>query len=253
MNRPDWTRLEAALVGSAAALVEQTAGTEQSWETTLARLTGAAADTVPGATYVGMTVRGPDGGLVSRAPSHTEVVRLDHAQSELDEGPCVDALAATGCTVVEVVDFATETRWPRFAAVAVRAGVRSALSHAVTPRGAAPGAVTLYGREPGAFADPVTHTIAGAFAMQAALAVYGAERIANLTRAVDSRDVIGRAKGILMERFGLDDQQAFDLLVHSSQDTNLKLVDVARWLSDDVATRHRPAAAAEPRRAPEPR
>jgi AmiR/NasT family two-component response regulator len=55
-----------------------------------------------------------------------------------------------------------------------------------------------------------------------------------LRRALDSRDVIGQAKGILMHRRGISAEQAFDLLRRSSQDLNVKLAELARLL----ATRH---------------
>ena len=78
---------------------------------------------------------------------------------------------------------------------------------------------------------------AGLFATQASLLLYGADSTAEITRALANRDVIGQAKGILMERFGLSDQAAFEMLVTSSQRTNLKLVEVARWLTTERAAR----------------
>jgi hypothetical protein len=67
--------------------------------------------------------------------------------------------------------------------------------------------------------------------------LHGSEQAVHLGRAVDSRDVIGQAKGILMERFSVDETEAFQMLVESSQSTNLKLVDVARWLVGEVKRR----------------
>jgi AmiR/NasT family two-component response regulator len=61
--------------------------------------------------------------------------------------------------------------------------------------------------------------------------LYGADQVAHLQRAVDSRDLIGQAKGILMERFKADDEAAFRMLVRSSQETNMKLTAVAEWLT----------------------
>nr|WP_281400906.1 ANTAR domain-containing protein [Amycolatopsis umgeniensis] len=48
--------------------------------------------------------------------------------------------------------------------------------------------------------------------------------------AVENRGVIGMAKGILMQRHDIDDLQASQLLVESSQTTNLKLQLVAEWV-----------------------
>jgi GAF domain-containing protein len=218
------SRLEAALVATATELtrrgtIDPAVGGGEG-PAALARLTAAAVAQVPGAAYAGLTLREPGGGLASHAPSDPAIVELDRAQVRLGEGPCVDALQAGESSVVVVDDFAVEHRWPRFAALAQQGGIASLLSFAMAPHDAPPGAVNLYGLVPAAF-DATARAIAGAFAAQAAVAVYGARRVEQLNRALASRDVIGRAKGILMERFTLDEAQAFDLLVHSSQDTNL--------------------------------
>jgi len=68
--------------------------------------------------------------------------------------------------------------------------------------------------------------------------LYGADTAVHLQKAIDSRDLIGQAKGILMERFSLDDEAAFQMLVKSSQDTNMKLTEVARWLTSEVGKRY---------------
>ena len=240
MQPEQFSRLESALAASAEDLIAGRGGEGDaaSWEQALARLTTSAVASVPGASYAGMTMRGSDGGLVSQAPSHPEIVELDRAQARLGQGPCVDALiAGEQVQVIEVADFAAEARWPEFTPAAVEAGIGSLLSYALAPQDAAPGAMNFYATTPHSFDDRSARAIAGVFAMQAAVAVYGASRIRHLSAALDSRDVIGQAKGILMERFGLGDGQAFDLLVRSSQDTNLKLVEVARWLTGDLAAR----------------
>ncbi|CAA9280258.1 MAG: hypothetical protein AVDCRST_MAG54-3548 [uncultured Actinomycetospora sp.] len=71
-----------------------------------------------------------------------------------------------------------------------------------------------------------------------ALLLHGADTAHHLQKAVDSRDLIGQAKGILMERFSLDDEAAFRMLVKSSQDTDIELTDVARWLTGETGNRH---------------
>jgi AmiR/NasT family two-component response regulator len=76
--------------------------------------------------------------------------------------------------------------------------------------------------------------VAGLFGTQAGLLIYGSNQAVHLQYALESRDLIGQAKGILMERFKVDDSAAFEMLVRSSQDTNIKLVDVARWLTTDI-------------------
>jgi hypothetical protein len=101
-------------------------------------------------------------------------------------------------------------------------------------------ALNLYAAAPNAFGEHC-RTLAGLFGIQAALLLYGASEAAHLQRAVDSRDLIGRAKGILMERFKTDDEGAFQMLVKTSQDTNLKLTKVAEWLDTETSQRHTPA------------
>jgi hypothetical protein len=79
--------------------------------------------------------------------------------------------------------------------------------------------------------DESARTTAGLFGLQAALLLYGANHARHLSQALESRDLIGQAKGILMERFRVNSEQAFRMLVSSSQDTDIKLVEVARWLT----------------------
>ncbi len=122
-------------------------------------------------------------------------------------------------------------RWPRFAPQAVAYGYRPLLSTELSLRGTRRVGMTLYSRHPNVF-DDTARTLAGLSAVQAALVVSSADRAAHLRRAIDSRDLIGQAKGILMERFTITADAAFTMLVRASQDTNVKLVDVARLLTE---------------------
>ena len=201
----------------------------------LEQLTRAALDDVPGVDYVGLTMRKGRDGLETYAPTSMEITELDRLQVTLNEGPCLDAIAVGTSALIDVVDFAGEAeRWPRFAPAAVEYGARSLLSFAMAPDGAVPGAINFYSRSRDGF-DTVARVIAGAFAMQAAVTVYGARQVTNLQEALVTRDVIGQAKGILMQRHRIDAEQAFAMLVQASQNANMKLVNVARWLTDDVA------------------
>lgn len=230
------SQLQDALSRTASDLTSEGASSPggDSYEERLAGLTHAAVENVPGADHVGLTMREPDGSLVAHAASDATVGVLDRLQSDLGEGPCREAVVEGATAVIHVRDFSTESRWPRFSAEAIEQGVFSLVSFAMAPRGATPGAVNFYSGTRDGF-DTIAVATAGAFAMQAAVAVYGARRIANLEYALQSRDVIGQAKGILMERYGVDGADAFTRLVAASKDTNIKLVDVARWLVGDVA------------------
>ena len=140
--------------------------------------------------------------------------------------------------VVLVHDLAADDaqRWPRFAPRAVDAGFRSILSIQLSLEEDTRAALNLYSAGPHVF-DVESRQTAGLFGVQAAVLLYGNAQAQHLKRAVDSRDLIGRAKGVLMERFTTDADGAFQMLVRSSQDTNMRLVEVARWLTGQVNER----------------
>ena len=93
------------------------------------------------------------------------------------------------------------------------------------------GALNLYSRQPNSFDDDSEH-IGLLFASHAAIAFADAEKVRHLVLAVSRRDLIGQAKGILMERFRISADQAFSLLIRVSQDNNRKLFDVAEELTE---------------------
>jgi hypothetical protein len=88
------------------------------------------------------------------------------------------------------------------------------------------GALNLYSRRAGAF-DAESENDGLLFASHAAIAMVGAQREDSLAKALANRDIIGQAKGILMERHKVSAEVAFALLARASQHTNRKLLDVA--------------------------
>lgn len=168
------------------------------------------------------------------------VAELDRAQAEHGEGPCLEVLA--GLNTLYAADLALEDRWPGFAPSAVAAGVRSVLVYRLSSGDDTLGALQLYARLPGAFSarDRAQGLIFAAHAAMA-LAVAQAQEVergkmANLEAAMVSREIIGQAQGILMERERITAEQAFELLRRASQHLNLKLRDVAQELVDTGAT-----------------
>jgi hypothetical protein len=217
-------------------------------EQTLGQIVSAAVDTISpvDAGSISMTEHGR---IDTRHPTSDHIRTLDETQSELREGPCITAIEdppESGIIVAQDFAGGDAEQWPHFAPQAVEAGYRGLMSISLSVDGRVRAALNLYSAAPDAF-DEHCRTLAGLFGIQAALLLYGASETAHLQRAVDSRDLIGRAKGILMERFKTDDQGAFQMLVSSSQDTNLKLTAVAHWLNDTVD-----AGASRGRRAPAP-
>jgi GAF domain-containing protein len=157
---------------------------------------------------------------------------LDALQERLGQGPCLDAVWEH--QVVRVDDVGVDDRWPEFARQASELGVGSMMCFQLYVEGDQLGGLNLYAGRPGAF-DDESQDIGQMFAAHAAVAVAGAEHEENLRNAVSSRDVIGQAKGILMERHKLTADQAFGVLARVSQELNRKLADVAREVSDTGA------------------
>lgn len=164
------------------------------------------------------------------------IAALETVESETGQGPCRDALG--GLAWVYVPDLLDDQRWPQFSPEAARLGMRSALAYRLSVHGETVGALQLYAHLPGAF--NATERAQGLiFATYAALALVLARerqaeetRIENLESALSSRDVIGQAQGILMERERITADQAFQLLRRSSQHLNRKLRAVAQDIVD---------------------
>jgi GAF domain-containing protein len=165
----------------------------------------------------------------------SEALEIDDVQYRSGSGPCVDA--ARTFTVQHLDDTAEAVEWPQLRDVAERAGIRSVISVPFAEEGIPWGALNLYADAPRAFgaqdvaaAELIAAHLTTAIANELRLA--RAEELArNLQAGLVTRDVIGRAKGILMQERKISDDQAFDLLRTASQAHNVKLRDVA----DEVA------------------
>lgn len=133
-----------------------------------------------------------------------------------------------------------DKRWPGFAQAAYDLGACSMLSIQLFVEGDKLGALNLYGQDVNVF-DDESEQIALLVAAHAAIAFSDAKEIAQLTQALDTRDLIGQAKGILMERFKITPQQAFLVLTKASSESNMKLRDVAEHLanSGEILTRRK--------------
>jgi GAF domain-containing protein len=156
------------------------------------------------------------------------VERIDEQQYELQQGPCLEALRHH--VTVRSDDFEHEGRWPGFAEAAMRFGVQSMLSVQLFVEGSNLGVLNMYAMKPNAFTDH-DESVAILLAAHAAIAMKGSTVEANLRTALESRDTIGQAKGILMERFKVGQAEAFALLVVASQHTHRKSRDVADTLT----------------------
>jgi hypothetical protein len=178
--------------------------------------------------------------VVSAAVTDPIAAELDDVQFGAGLGPGPEAMRSE--YPVGVADLAGSSQWPLLAAVAAECGVGSALCHGLyvhhQARWSALGALNLYGAAPDAFRDEdhgFVAVLAAYVAVAAGLAQRGADverREAALHRAMSTRDVIGQAKGILMERQHLSAGAAFDVLRKASQRQNRKLSDIAEYLAE---------------------
>jgi GAF domain-containing protein len=168
---------------------------------------------------------------IETAASTSDRVAQSHVlQREFDEGPCLDALDSGGSFVCNDVE--SDVRWRQWGPAVAKLGIRSAMSVLLETRERRYGSLNLYADRPGAFDanDMATATI---FARHASVALANAHQEQGLLTAIDARKVIGQAQGILMERFDIESDRAFEVLRRYSQNHNQKLHAVATWVVDN--------------------
>ena len=161
------------------------------------------------------------------AATHPVVADLDRIQIESGEGPDLEVVADRHGVLIH--DVRTDPRWPSWSRAVEQAGVRSMLGTRLYTTRTTIGSLNFYDPEPDRF-GPEDVDVAHMLARHAAVALDTARDTENLWKAIDARNLIGQAQGILMERFGLDADQAFAVLRRYSQDNNLKLHAVAQRL-----------------------
>jgi hypothetical protein len=202
---------------------------------TLAALTQAACHTIDGAEYASITLVHDDGRVETVGPTDEVVAKADQIQSELREGPCFDAATEDESFVSE--DLANDSRWPRYGPRAADLGLRAQMGvalHAPLPGRAA---LNVYATRKWSFEGG--YDSAEIFASHASLLLGFGSTVDHYTTALESRRVIGMAIGIVMERYGIDDDRAFAFLVRVSQDSNVKLRDVATDLVSELSAKAR--------------
>lgn len=208
---------------------------------TLRSIVKGATDIVPGARWGGISMI--EGRSVNaQVPTDPIVAKLDDLQTELGDGPCLTALRQHRTVLIE--DMAAETRWPQFTRKATELGVRSVLSFQLFVESENLGALNLYGDEASAFSEDSIE-IGTIVAQHAAVAMFGSSAEGQFRAALSTRDIIGQAKGMLMERFGIDAVSAFKLLTGLSQETNTPLRDIAQQVVDHPGPRSQEPLLAE--------
>ena len=201
---------------------------EANLQATLDAIARTAVDTIGPAKYAGVNLY-EDGRFEPQAVVGQPPLALDVVQQKTRTGPCIDS--SRDQITIRVDDMTTEDRWPKYVAHALPLGVVSMLCVPLYVHDRQFGSVSLYATDRSGF-GLADEYVARLFATQAALALAEAHRADQMRQALVNRDVIGQAKGILMERHRITPDQAFALLSERSQRVNRKLVDVARRLAE---------------------
>ncbi len=214
---------------------------ERSLDDLLQRVVVLASHTVPSAHSVSITVADPSGFRTSNA-SQDEALVVDLAQYAGDDGPCLRSCRSA--SQVQVAVGAESERWPEFHAKATELGVTAVLSTPlVRSSGDAIGALNVYAHDTGGFPDEAAGmaSLIGEHAMillGKVLELRGATQLnEQLREALASREIIGEAKGIIMERQNCTRDEAFNILRRASQRENRKLRDLAEELVTRVEAR----------------
>jgi GAF domain-containing protein len=164
---------------------------------------------------------------VENGGSSSESARLgDELQNELGEGPCLDAV--WDFEQVVTGDLSHDGRWPTWGPrMAEEHGIKSMLSTQLFTTEERLGALNIYSTEADAF-DEEDQELGRLLAAHVAVAVSAAQEIQGLKYAVDRRTTIGKALGIIMVSYDMDDDRAFEVLQRLSSTENRKLYDVAQ-------------------------
>ena len=174
---------------------------------------------VNGADGVSISLR-RNGTLMTVAATDETIRAMDADQYETGEGPCVDAAEKGHWFHVESLD--SETRWPSFTPRARQLGIKAILSSPLKSVDQPVGALNIYSLTAETFEDK-DQEVAAAVAAQASMilsaartGVGDAERALRFQEALRSREAIAIAIGVVMERYGLDEDAAFDALLRLS-------------------------------------
>ena len=196
----------------------------------LQTLVVSAAQYVPGAQHTSITMTDGRRGLDSPASTSLHSRILDELQKRYRQGPCVES--AWEHRTMRVPDLASDRRWPALRrAVLAESPIRSILAFELFTNDQTMGALNLYAEYANAFSSE-SEEVGLVFATHGALAWHAARRDDQFRSALASRDVIGQAKGMLMERFSIDAVAAFNLLMQLSQESNIRVSEISRHIVD---------------------
>jgi hypothetical protein len=182
---------------------------------------------VPGCDHASLMIRRA-GACSTAAVSDPVAHRIDKLELALGSGPCLDAIEKQSAQMES--DLTVGSRWPALAArVVAETPVRGAVSVRLPVDRGKVGALNLFSDTPDALDNTSVERaiVLAAFATVATNAVAHGEDAAGLRTGLASNRAIGKAIGMLMVLNDVSDDDAFEILRRTSQDTNVKVSDVA--------------------------
>lgn len=187
-----------------------------------------AAESVPGAQYAGISVTTRQRLCETAAATHRYPAVLDKIQDRHEQGPCLSAAARQGR--VRIDDLGADQRWPLYREEALKqTPIRSIMSFGMFGDSQTTAALNFYAEPANAF-DDGSVDLGLLFATQTALVWNMLRRDQQFRTALFSRDLIGQAKGMLMERLHIDAAAAFGLLTRFSQNSNTPVAQLAQQI-----------------------
>jgi transcriptional regulator with GAF, ATPase, and Fis domain len=216
----------------------------ESVEQFLHEMSRLAASLVRGGLSCGMTVHSA-GRPMTVACSDPVAAQVDEVQYKLDDGPCLHAMrdghtVRIEDTTTRTIDTGVEARWPEFEERAASHGIRSCLALPLIADGRSIGAINLYARTASAFgaaearrAENFAENASGALTLALRLSSH-VLLIEQLRSSLSSRTVIDQALGIIMARERCGQSRAFALLRAASQNSNVKLREIASAIVTSV-------------------
>ncbi len=212
-----------------AQVAESVASLDRQWTETragLRNLIDSGTRHVTGSEYAGITLVEAGKAITSVVATHRYPMVLDAIQNEYGEGPCI--AAAWQHHVMHVEDLGIDERWPHYQQYALaNTPIRSILSFELFVDRDATAVLNFFAHHPHAFTDESLE-LGGIFATHVALAWSMMRRNDRFRSALASRDIIGQAKEVIMERFKLDAVEALNLLTRLSQQSNTTLFEIVR-------------------------
>jgi len=194
---------------------------------------------VMSAAGAGIMLAQDDGNLAFVAASEQRVVDVELHQAQVGQGACHEAFAIN--EIVQVDDIEDEDRWPEYVELVKACGLRSVLGVPLNAFGETIGVINIYREQPAAWSDEdigaaqVLASMGAGYILNANQLKAQHNLSEQLHSAIESRDLIGQAKGIIMAQAQLDSDAAFEVLRQRSQDQNRKLRDIAEEVVDKRA------------------